>query len=112
MAVDQTVKIFDQFYNLELFIDSYQYDIVHAFFAERCSNESIAGAYTETLFKISTLTGIPVQTLLDTFRSQNSMKITATMAYYLNSVGTNKTLIYGISNLPAPVNSVQRNIVQ
>jgi hypothetical protein len=111
MAIDSTVKIFDQFYNLELFIDGNQYEIVYSFFRNYTSSEEIASTYAEALFKISSLTGIPVSNLLETFQGSNGLAITATIAYYLNSLG-NKTLMYGVSNSPIPVEPIQRNIIQ
>lgn len=111
MAVDQTVRIFNEFYNLELIINSNEYDIVHSFFIGNTDSVDVANSYTETLFRISNETGIDALTLLDSFQALDSMKIALTMAYYLNSF-SNKTVMFGIDNLLVPNRQVERNIVQ
>ena len=111
MAQDQTVRIFNEFYNLELRVSANEYEIVQSFFRGYTDSVDVANNFTETLFRISNETGIEVLTLLDTFQSEDSMKVSLTMAYYLNSF-SDKTVLYGVSNLLMPNARVQRNIVQ
>lgn len=111
MAIDQTVRIFNEFYNLNLVVSSNEYDIVRSFFAEYTTDSVVAGSFTETLFRISNQTGIPVLTLLDSFQGTDSMKVTLTMAYYLNSF-SDKTVLFGVNNIIVANQSVERNIIQ
>ena len=111
MAVDQTIRIFNEFYNLKLVVNSNEYDIVHSFFIEYTDDKSIADNYTETLFRISNETGIDAMTLLDSFQGLDSMKVTLTMAYYLNTF-SDKTVMFGINNLLIANQQVERNIIQ
>lgn len=111
MAQDYTVKIFDQFYNLNLVVDASDYEIVLSFFDGYTIDKDAAKSFTETLFRISNLTQIPVLDLLQSFQGADAMKINLTMAYYLNSV-SNKTTLFGVTNVAAPNNIVSRNIVQ
>ena len=106
-----TIQIFDQFYDLQLSISTDQYEVVYAFFRGYVTSDELASTYSEVLFKIASLTNIPVQTLLDEFRGLDSMKISITMAYFLNSLG-GKAFMYGVMNQPAPNEKIQRNIVQ
>jgi hypothetical protein len=94
-----------------LSVDADQYDIVLSFFREYTDSQAVAQAFAENLFKIANITGIDVLTLLDSFRGKDSLSVSATMAYYLNSIN-NKTLMYGVSVVPKPNENVQRNIVQ
>lgn len=109
--LDNTVRVFDQFYNTDLNINSNEYDIVYSYFKDHMATELVAKAFTENLFRISNLTNVNALDLLSTFESGNKMKVILTMAFYLNSV-SNKTVLYGVSNLLEPNNLVQRNIVQ
>jgi hypothetical protein len=111
MAIDQTVRIYNQYYNLDLRVSANEYDIVQSFFVGYTSDSDIASNFTETLFRISNETGIEVLTLLDSFQGDDSMKITLTMAYYLNSF-SDKTVMYGINNIITANQAVERNIVQ
>lgn len=108
---DQTIQIFNDFYNVKLSVSGNEYEIVYSFFNGYTTNTTVAKSYTETLFRISNETGIDVLTLLESFQAGDSMKITLTMAYYLNSL-SDKTVLYGISNIIPANQVVQRNIIQ
>lgn len=108
---DQTVQIFDNFYSGKFSVNANEYEIVRSFFAGYTTNSKIASSYTETLFRISNDSGIDVLTLLDTFQGSDAMKVTLTLAYYLNSA-SDKTVLYGISSIISPMTTVQRNIIQ
>ena len=109
--MDNTVKIFNEFYNVKLTVSANEYEIVNSFFRNYTTNDKVAISYTETLFRISNETDIDVLTLLDSFQATDSMKITLTMAYYLNSL-SDKKVLYGINNVITPNQIVQRNIIQ
>lgn len=106
-----TTEVFDDFYNLNLLISSDQYDIVYSYFQSNTDNAAAAKSFTQTLFLISNETQINVLDLLETFKGGDKLKISLTMAYYLNST-TNKTVLFGINQVPTPNNLIQRNIVQ
>lgn len=108
---DSTIRIFNEFYNVKLTVSANEYEIVNSFFRNYTTNEKVAISYTETLFRISNDTDIDVLTLLDSFQATDSMKITLTMAYYLNSL-SDKKVLYGINNIISSNQIVQRNIIQ
>lgn len=111
MATDQTVRIFNEFYNLNLVVSANEYEIVKSFFDGYTTSRSVAASFTENLFRISNQTGIDVLTLLDSFKAEDSMKVTLTMAYYLNSF-SNRTVLFGVNSVITSNQPVQRNIVQ
>jgi hypothetical protein len=108
---DSTIRIYNEFYNVKLSVSANEYEIVNSFFRSYTSDEKVAVSYTEILFRISNQTDIDVLTLLDSFQTTDSMKVTLTMAYYLNSL-SDKTVLYGINNIILPNQVVQRNIIQ
>ena len=113
MTQDITVAVFNQFYNLDLVVDASEYDAVYAYFSNYTSNEKAARSFSETLFRISNITEQNVMDLLQTFQQNpDSMQMALIMAYYLNTVSPNKTVLYGVNNLLAPNEQVQRNVVQ
>ena len=109
MSLDYTVRIFDQFYNLDLVVNASEYEIVNSYFKNYSSEEQVSKSFTDTLFRISNLTQIPVLELLQTFQSGDNPSISRTMAYYLNSV-SNKNVLYGVSNVITPNQAVLRNV--
>ena len=60
-------------------------------------------------FTISEDSGIPVETLLNELSNQNQVQITATLAYYLNNLRSNSTLL-GIKTTATPNQFAARNV--
>lgn len=111
-GMDQTVRIFDSFYAMNLVVNTDQYDIVHGYFVSVCSTKQIADNFTAILFRIAQQTGIDALTLLAELKgSKNLLEMNKTMAYYLNGLKS-KTSLYGVSVIPRPVLPVARNVVQ
>lgn len=114
-ALNSTVRIFDQFYDLDLIVNADQYDVVNAFFTGYTSSAAAARAFTQTLFRIANETQTNVLDLLQTFQQPgeqaDKLKVSLTMAYYLNET-SNKTVMFGVNPVIAPNQNIQRNIVQ
>jgi hypothetical protein len=111
MTQDITVRIYDQFYNLDLVVNASEYEVVQSFFKQYCSTIETARAFTTTLFRIAQDLEENVLDLLSTFEGNSSLQVSLTMAYYLNN-NSNKTVMFGVNNVLVPVNSVQRNVVE
>lgn len=108
---DQTVLIFDNFYNTEFIVNASEYDLVYSYFSGTSKNEQIAENFTALLFRIAQEGGLNVVDLLDAIRGQqNKLQMNNVICYYLNSFRTN-TSLYGIGNVPRPNETVQRNVV-
>jgi hypothetical protein len=110
-SLDQTVRIFDSFYAINLVVNANQYDIVHGYFLSVCESKNIANNFTAVLFRIAQETQISVLDLLDQIKGTNKMEMNQTIAYYLNSFKS-KTSLYGIAVEPRSNQPVSRNIVQ
>ena len=110
-SMDQTVRIFDSFYSINLVVNADEYDIVHGYFLSVCESKNIAANFTAVLFRISQETQISVLNLLDQIKGTNKMEMNQTIAYYLNSFKS-KTSLYGIAVVPRSNQPVSRNIVQ
>lgn len=108
---DKTATAFENFDDRQLSVSAAAYEIVLSFFSGLTTNAKTAKSYSENLFKISQATGIDVMTLLGTFEADDKLKVTLTMAYYLNSF-SDKTVMYGASDIVAPNYIVARNIIQ
>lgn len=98
-------------YQSSMAINADKYDIVLSFFKEHTTTEITAQAFAENLFLIAEQSDIDVLELLETFVGGDALKVTATMAFYLNSF-SDKTVMYGVSNIIQPNNKVARNIVE
>lgn len=111
-SLDDTVRIFDSFYNNQLVVSTDKYDIVRSFFVQVCDNQSTANNFTAVLFRIAQESDVDVLYLLDEIKgnAKNKIELTTIMAYYLNSFKS-KTSLYGISVIPKPIQPVARNVV-
>lgn len=108
--LDNSVKIFNQFYNTELVINSSEYEIVYSYFQNMSKSSNIAKNFTVFIFRISDFTNIPVLELLDYISGKSTVEANSLIAYYLNSMKS-KTALYGIGAVPQPNQSILRNVV-
>lgn len=110
-SLDQTVRIFDSFYAVDLKVNASEYDIVHGYFLSVCDTRNIADNFTAILFRIAQETGIPTLDLLGAVQgTNNKLQMNQVINYYLNSFKS-KTSLYGISITPQPNVPVARNVV-
>ena len=109
--IDQTIRVFDSFYNFELVTNASEYDIVYGYFYEINKDATIAGNFTVFLFRIAQDTCVPVLDLLSALEGKTKLEMNQVIAYYLNSFKT-RSALYGISSVLRPNEPVQRNIVQ
>jgi hypothetical protein len=108
---DQTVTIFDSFYNTNLVIGSEQYNLVYSYFIGTTGNTTIAANFTSLLFRIAQTGNYNVIELLQVLQgTENTLQLNSVMCYYLNTFRA-KVSLYGISNIPVPNQPVQRNVV-
>lgn len=111
MANDYTVRIFDQFYALDLVVNADEYEIVYSYFVNYSNNATTAKYFTEALFRISNITQVSVMDLLATFQTGSNPDVTRIMAYYLNSVSS-KNVLYGVNQVSTPNFPVARNVIE
>jgi len=114
--VDQTVRVFDKFYSVDLNIPINDYDVVNSYFKSVMTTTQAADNFTVSLFRVAQDTGIPPLTLLQSFQESggttgNSMNLNITMAYYLNTIRNRATLL-GVGVPVAPNFYAARNVVQ
>ena len=109
---DQTVRIFDQFYGFEINVEANDYDAVYSYFRSIYKDATAAGNFTVTLFRIANEQNINVLTLLKQIQlSQTSVELDRTIAYYLNNLRSNATLV-GVSVPTQPNYYAARNVRQ
>ena len=94
-SIDQTVRIFDQFYNYAANIPAQEYDAVLSYFKSVFTTKAAAENFTSSLFRVAEDTGINALTLLQSFQQngQSEPEVTILMAYYLNSVRSPATML-------------------
>jgi hypothetical protein len=107
--VDQTVQIFDQFYNYEATIGVQEYDAVYSYFRSVFGTTDAAGNFTVTLFRIAEQSDIPVMTLLQEIEGMGVPELTLTLAYYLNGFRSSSTML-GLNSPVTPNFYVARNV--
>jgi hypothetical protein len=88
---DLTVRMFDQFYNYDIDVPANEYDVVFSYFSSVMTTRQAAGNFTMSLFRVARNTGIPALTLLKEFQGLNGVNLSASLAYYLNSIRSRAT---------------------
>jgi pyruvate/2-oxoacid:ferredoxin oxidoreductase alpha subunit len=108
-SMDQSVRIFDQFYQYEVTVPQLEYDAVYTYFLSMFGNAESAGNFAVTVFRIAEQSAIPVMNLLQSFQGMNQVELTLTLSYYLNGLRSPSTLL-GINQPTQPNYYVARNI--
>ena len=108
--VDLTVRIFDQFYAYEQFVNAEEYDTVYSYMRSVFTTDVAAGNFTVALFRIATETGTPILTILANISSLDSIQLTSTLAYYLNNLRSGSTLL-GFGSTVVPNYYTARNVL-
>jgi hypothetical protein len=109
--IDQTVRIFDQFYDYDVNVPAAEYDVVHSYFVKTTKSKQAAGNFTVSLFRIAEETGIAPLTLLQEFQGVNGVNLNVTLAYYLNQIRSLATLL-GVGVPVTPNVYAARNVIQ
>ena len=114
--IDQTVRVFDSFYEYDVDVPASEYDVVNSYFRSVMTTKQAADNFTVSLFRVAENTGIPALTLLQSFQESggnvgNTMNLDVNMAYYLNSIRNRATLL-GIGVPVTPNFYAARNVVQ
>jgi hypothetical protein len=93
--IDQTVRIFDNFYDYSANVPAQEYDVVYSYFRSVFKTELAAANFALSLFRVAELTETSALTLLQNFQGQNQTQpeITLLMAYYLNGIRSPSTLL-------------------
>ena len=107
--IDQSVRVFDSFYNFDVDVPVNEYDAVFSYFKSVFTTAQAAGNFTVTLFRIAQENNTPVLALLQELEGQNQIQITATLAYYLNNLRSPATLL-GYSLPVTPIFYAARNV--
>ena len=114
--IDQTVRVFDTFYDYDVNIPAGDYDVVNSYFKSVMTTAQAADNFTVSLFRVAQDTNIPPLTLLQAFQAGNTnndpgLSLNLNMAYYLNSIRNRATLL-GVGIAVAPNFYAARNVVQ
>jgi pyruvate/2-oxoacid:ferredoxin oxidoreductase alpha subunit len=108
-AIDQTVQIFDQFYDYSVSVPAQEYDAVYSFLRSQFGTAEAAGNFAVTVFRIAEESRIPVMNLLQQLQGLDATELTLTLSYYLNNLRSDSTLL-GINQPVTPNFYVARNI--
>jgi hypothetical protein len=108
--IDLSARVFNDFDAYTPPVDSNEYDVVNSFFKSVFTDQLAAQNLTATFFQISQQTNIPVLTLLEQVSDQDAIKLTATMAYYLNGLRSPSTLL-GVNAPVLPNFYTARNVL-
>jgi hypothetical protein len=107
--IDQTVRIYDEFYAYAEDVPAAEYDAVNSYFKSVFGTADAANNFTVTLFRVSQDSDIPVMTLLQQLEGQSQPELTLTLSYYLNGTRSRSTLL-GLNATVTPNYYVARNV--
>ena len=110
-SIDQTVRIFDQFYNYDANIPAAEFDAVLSYFRSVFKTDAAAQNMTSSLFRVAEFSDTNALDLLQTFQENGSSEpqVTILMAYYLNTIRSPSTLL-GVLSPSTPNFYTARNV--
>jgi hypothetical protein len=88
-----------------------EYDIVLSYFRSVFTTTLAAENFATALFRVAEESDTSALTLLQSMEGQNSVQLTITMAYYLNSIRSPATLL-GVLQPTVPNFYTARNVRQ
>lgn len=110
--LDQTVRLFDNFYTTKLRVNASDWDAVYSYFLGTSKSKEIAINFASLLFRIAQEGNFNVLDLLATIKGTNTkLQTNQVICYYLNTF-RQKASLYGVGIIPKPNEAVQRNVVQ
>lgn len=109
--VDQTVRVFDQFYAYDENVPAAEYDIVLSYFKSVFNTAEQAKNFTTAIFRVAQLSNTNPLIILNEIQGYTGPQLTAMLCYYLNSVRSPATLL-GILQPAAPNYWTARNVRQ
>lgn len=109
--IDQTVRIYDEFYNYAENVPAAEYDIVLSYFNSVFNTAEQAQNFAVSIFRVAQESGVDALTILSEIEGTTGPQLTANLCYYLNSVRSNSTLL-GILQPAAPNFWTARNVRQ
>jgi len=108
--IDQTVRIFDQFYAFEAFVPVAEYDAIYGYFTAVMGTGEAATNFTTTVFRIAQEAQVSPMLVFDNIKGKTGLELTATLAYYLNGFQSLSTLL-GVDAIATPNFYAARNVV-
>jgi hypothetical protein len=109
--LDQTVRIFDNFYRFQADIPAAEYDVVFSYFQSVMGTRQAAENFTVSLFQVASESGQEPLTLLSQFQGQTGVNLDTTLAYYLNQIRSRAALL-GVGAPVKPNFYAARNVIQ
>ena len=110
LKIDQTVRVFDEFYGFNVSIPVAQYDAVFSYMRSVFNTNQAAANFTTTLFRVSSESGINVMDLLQEIQKYGQPELNSVLAYYLNGLQSSATLL-GVQSRVLPNKYVARNVI-
>jgi hypothetical protein len=107
--VDLTVRVFDDFYGVDLQVPAGEYDVVNSYLKKVFKSQAAADDFTTQIFRIAQETKVPALTVLSQMQNQDEIRLTATISYLLNGLRSPSTLL-GINAVTTPNVWAARNV--
>ncbi len=108
--VDLTVRVFDDFYRFALDVPVDEYDAVNSFFLSVYGSRQAAENFTAQIFRIAKQSDTSALDIMSQMQEQNSVAVTAKIAYFLNGIRSPSTLL-GINAVTTPNVWAARNVI-
>ncbi len=109
--IDQTVRIYDEFYNYSEDVSAAEYDLVNSYFRSVFNTAEQAENFTVSIFRVAQESGDSAVSIVQQIQGSTGPQLTASLCYYLNSVRSRATLL-GVLQTAAPNFWTARNVRQ
>ena len=92
--------IVDEYNKTKFPVEAGEYDYVLSFFRRSMDSEA-AKNFTTSIYQVAHASKVPVLEIIETMKGQSGLEMTASLAYYLNGIRSNSTML-GITNKVRP----------
>lgn len=104
-------KIYDKFYELDIVVNSNEWDTVHSYFKKIMNDDDIANNFSTIVFRLARDNNLKPVQILEEIKGVNGMELSLTMSHLFNNDRSNTVLI-GVSNVITPNYYAARNVIQ
>lgn len=106
----KNAEVIENYNKVEPGINSNEYDYVLGFFTKQINDPKTAAKFTDSIFEVARQSNIPVLEIVKSMEGQTGLELSASLAYYLNGIRSNTTLL-GVQNVLPPNFYAGRNVL-
>jgi len=104
------IRFVNDYTHIPVDFNSNEYEIVISFFKKAMKDPKTAENFTQSIFQVAARSGISPTSIVETMKGQTGLTLSSSLAYYLNGIRSNSTLL-GVQGLGTPNFYTGRSVI-